>query len=316
VSTKPLGNARMRRADLALLRGELETAAAFLAEANTAFGSYDPMAQHAIPLARIALGIAAAQGRIADARAELARAVDPGFPPGTQRYAWPLLAAAASVEADVRGLPSAEAGRAATLELIRAAAKRLPTTVPWCAAYALVVAAELDRAEGKDSAARWETAVVALQPLDRPHELARACQRWAAALLAEGGDRETIAALLRQARTESVRLGARPLSEQLELLARRARVPLTIPDAALPDEPADPAEALGLTSREQDVLRLVAAGHSNRQIAEELYISPKTASVHVSNILAKLGVSGRGEAAALAHRLNLFPARQAIEAAP
>ncbi|MCY0931816.1 response regulator transcription factor [Streptomyces sp. H27-H1] len=69
---------------------------------------------------------------------------------------------------------------------------------------------------------------------------------------------------------------------------------------------ADPVEALGLTSRERDVLRLVAAGHTNRQIAEELFISPKTASVHVSNILAKLGVAGRGEAAALAHRLRLF----------
>ena len=55
------------------------------------------------------------------------------------------------------------------------------------------------------------------------------------------------------------------------------------------------------------MLRLVAAGRSNRQIAEELFISPKTASVHVSNILAKLGVAGRGEAAALAHRLRLFP---------
>ncbi|WUS35314.1 LuxR C-terminal-related transcriptional regulator [Streptomyces sp. NBC_01255] len=61
-----------------------------------------------------------------------------------------------------------------------------------------------------------------------------------------------------------------------------------------------------MTPREQDVLRLVAVGRTNRQIAEELFISPKTASVHVSNILAKLGVAGRGEAAALAHRLHLL----------
>ena len=71
---------------------------------------------------------------------------------------------------------------------------------------------------------------------------------------------------------------------------------------------ADPADSLGLTTRERDVLRLVSAGRTNRQIAEELFISPKTASVHVSNILGKLGVSGRGEAAAVAHRLGLFPA--------
>jgi DNA-binding CsgD family transcriptional regulator len=63
---------------------------------------------------------------------------------------------------------------------------------------------------------------------------------------------------------------------------------------------------MGLTVRELDVLRLVAAGRSNREIADELFISVKTASVHVSNILAKLGVRGRGEAAATAHRLRLL----------
>jgi DNA-binding NarL/FixJ family response regulator len=61
----------------------------------------------------------------------------------------------------------------------------------------------------------------------------------------------------------------------------------------------------GLTAREQEVLRLVAAGRGNREIAAELFISPRTASVHVSNILAKLGVASRGEATAAAHRLHL-----------
>ncbi|WP_344289933.1 response regulator transcription factor, partial [Streptomyces synnematoformans] len=99
-------------------------------------------------------------------------------------------------------------------------------------------------------------------------------------------------------------LAAAGVARDAESLAARARIALT-PDAA-PAEPADPAEALGLTVRESDVLRLVAAGRSNRQIAEELFISPKTASVHVSHILAKLGVAARGEAAAVAHRLRLF----------
>ncbi|NEE08629.1 response regulator transcription factor, partial [Streptomyces sp. SID7499] len=94
-------------------------------------------------------------------------------------------------------------------------------------------------------------------------------------------------------------------------LGRRARLPLT-PARQPGPAPADPAEALGLTSRERDVLRLVAAGHTNRRIAQELFISPKTASVHVSNILGKLGVSGRGEAAAVAHRLGLFPAEMVM----
>lgn len=74
--------------------------------------------------------------------------------------------------------------------------------------------------------------------------------------------------------------------------------------AAVPDE----LERLGLTAREAEVLRLVADGLSNSQIAEQLFISRKTASVHVSNILAKLGVSTRVEAAALAHRWGLVHA--------
>jgi len=69
---------------------------------------------------------------------------------------------------------------------------------------------------------------------------------------------------------------------------------------------AEEPERLGLTAREFEVLRLVAAGRSNREIAGELFISAKTASVHVSNILAKLGVTTRGEAAAAAHQLRLF----------
>ena len=61
----------------------------------------------------------------------------------------------------------------------------------------------------------------------------------------------------------------------------------------------------GLTPREVEVLRLLVEGRSNRQIAEQLFISGKTASVHVTNILAKLGVHSRLEAAAAAHRLGL-----------
>ena len=63
--------------------------------------------------------------------------------------------------------------------------------------------------------------------------------------------------------------------------------------------------SLGLTQREAEILALVAAGRTNRQIGQELFITPKTAGVHVSRILAKLGVTGRGEAAAVAARLGL-----------
>ena len=71
-------------------------------------------------------------------------------------------------------------------------------------------------------------------------------------------------------------------------------------------EPSAPLAGLGLTSREAEVLSLVADGLSNGEIAERLFISRKTASVHVSNILGKLGVSTRVQAAALAHRQGLL----------
>ena len=115
---------------------------------------------------------------------------------------------------------------------------------------------------------------------------------------------------MRRAAELARRFGAQPLSDDITLLARRGRITL--------DQPGDAADAwagqaqisepdrMGLTVRELDVLRLVAAGRSNREIADELFISVKTASVHVSNILGKLGVTSRGEAAAAAHRLRLL----------
>ncbi|MFJ3854628.1 AAA family ATPase [Streptomyces sp. NPDC090085] len=303
----PRGSASVRLAHLALSRGDLAEAARQLDAARARFGTHDAQPQHRLPLYRLAIGLAAGESRIADVRAEAAAAVADGFPLGQHRYAWPLLLAAASAEADARGLPAADPGRDAALAVLRAAARSLATPVPVWTAHAEYLRAELLRAEARDTVADWAAVEEAVRPLERPHLLARARRRLAEALLA-AGDRDRAAALLREAHTTADRIGALPLREDLALLARRARIPLTAADtpAPPPGPPEDPAEALGLTSRERDVLRLVAAGSTNRGIAEELFISPKTASVHVSNILAKLGVAGRGEAAALAHRLRLF----------
>jgi DNA-binding CsgD family transcriptional regulator len=259
-------------------------------------------------VARIAVGVAAAQGRLADARAALARALDAGTPPGTHRYAWPLLLAAATAEADALALPAARDGREQALDRVLTTVKKLTTAAPIWHAHEQWVRAELLRAEGRATPATWSPVVTAFEALERPYDLARVRHRLAEALVAEGGDVERARAteLLRLSHAVAEHLGARPLADSTAQLARRARLPLTGPTQAAP-APADPAEALGLTTRERDVLRLVSAGRTNRQIAEELFISPKTASVHVSNILAKLGVSGRGEAAAVAHRLGLFP---------
>ncbi|MFD4917570.1 AAA family ATPase [Streptomyces virginiae] len=316
-SAAPRGCASARLAYLALARGELAEANHQLAAAHTHYGTHETQPQHRIPLRRLAIGVAAAEGRIADVRAETSAAAAHGFPLGQHRYAWPLLLAAATAEADARGLPAAEAGRDAALAVLRTAARSLATPVPVWAAHAEYVRAELLRAEARDTLADWTAVETAVRPLERPYLLAKACHRLAEALLA-AGDREPAAALLREAYAIAERIGSRTLREDLALLAQRARLPLADADHAVapPAPETDPVEALGLTSRERDVLRLVAAGSTNRKIAEELFISPKTASVHVSNILAKLGVAGRGEAAALAHRLRLFAAPAPVSPRP
>ncbi|WP_327137553.1 AAA family ATPase [Streptomyces sp. NBC_01340] len=310
LSGKPSGSGAMRLALLARARGDLAEAARQLAAARAHFGTHDPMPQYSLPLVHTAIGIAAGEGRLLDARAALVDTLDAGFPPGTQRDGWPLLLAAATAEADARGLPVAEAGRAEILERLRKAAKSLATGAPVWLAHEQWVRAELRRAEGTADPHEWSEAVTAFEPLERPYDLARVRHRLAESLLISGADEDDRARateLLRLAGAAADHLGARPLADAVALLAQRARLALgRVPEPSAPAS-ADPAEALGLTSRERDVLRLVAAGRSNRQIAEELFISPKTASVHVSNILAKLDVSGRGEAAALAHRLRLFP---------
>ncbi|MGW5732734.1 helix-turn-helix transcriptional regulator [Streptomyces sp. NPDC055261] len=321
LSIKPRGGAALQLASVAVGRGDLTEAAAQLAAARGHYGSHDLMPQHTQPMVTLALALAAGDpdraAGVAAARAELEGAMAAGFPPGTHRYTWPLLLMAATSEADARGLPAAAAGRSETVESIRRAAGKLPAPVPLWAAHEQWVRAELLRAEDRDTPADWAATVAAFAPLDRPYDLARTRLRLAESLLATSAgtgadaDREQAAELLRAARETAELLGARPLADSVAGLAQRARLTLDEQGhgtACAHLTPVDPAEALGLTSRERDVLRRVAAGRSNRQIAEELFISPKTASVHVSNILAKLGVTGRGEAAALAHRLRLFPA--------
>ncbi|MFF8553383.1 AAA family ATPase [Streptomyces sp. NPDC015501] len=331
LAPKAKGLAALRRTELAVARGDLAGGEELLALARTHFGQRDPQPQHLITPVRHTMLLAASQGRLAEARAAFQELARHGFPPGTQRYALPLLQTAAMIEADARGLPAAEPDRPELLALIRRCRKNLPTLVPVWAAHGVFIDAELARAEGADTPGHWARAAEAFGPLNRPYELAQIHRRWAESLLIAPGDRSTATVLLHRALETARRLGARPLAEAVEQLAARARITLDGPAAAPRPDPAvhpavltggdgperaradeeDPAIAavasFGLTPREQDVHRLVAAGHTNRRIAEELFISPKTASVHVSNILAKLGVAGRGEAAALAHRLRLYP---------
>lgn len=156
--------------------------------------------------------------------------------------------------------------------------------------------AERLRLEGAASATTWGAVSEHWTNLGRPYFAAYAL--WREAEAAEtAGDRDAALTALREAHDVVTRLGARPLASQLVTLARKMRVRLGAVDS--PEGEAPPA-AFGLTKREREVLELVAAGRTNRQIAQELFISESTAGVHVSNILGKLGVSRRTEAARVA----------------
>ena len=104
-------------------------------------------------------------------------------------------------------------------------------------------------------------------------------------------------------------MSAEPLIGWIEALARRARIPLATAASEIAETAAtagpDGRDELGLTAREREVLALLAEGYTNRRIAEDLFISESTAGVHVSNILGKLGVASRTEAATVAARLGL-----------
>ena len=152
-----------------------------------------------------------------------------------------------------------------------------------------------NRLEGTDTVARWRELVDGWADLGRPYRVAQV--RWHEAETAEGaGDRDDAVEALRAAHELAVGLGAAPLLAQLETMARRLRVRLGGGTTAAPA----PERAYGLTPRELEVLAEVAAGRTNREIAGNLFISESTAGVHVSNILGKLGVSTRTEAARVA----------------
>ncbi len=154
--------------------------------------------------------------------------------------------------------------------------------------------AEHGRLVGEDDPARW-AAVVEEFGYGYRYEMARARWRMAASLAAAGDPARARSEAL-TALAEAVETGAQPLADALRDLGRRARL----------DLPGSRQAVAVLTDREEAVLALVAQGLTNRQVGERLFISSKTVSVHMSNVLAKLGVSGRAEAVAVAHRRGLL----------
>ena len=202
------------------------------------------------------------------------------------------------------------------------------------------------RLDGDDDPATWRRVAQEWAALDAPYDVALAHWRQAEAILASGvgpAGRAPAQVPLLEAVELGLRLGAKPLLRELRELAGRARITLPIEVDALLERSstdgemqtapgvasADPADGrsdlvlaiagtpepprrtdtFGLSGREREVLALVAQGRTNREIGERLFISQKTVGVHVGNILSKLEVSGRVEAAAVAIRLGLTDRR-------
>ena len=205
--------------------------------------------------------------------------------------------------------PARELADGATAFADRAAelAEQHPT--PSARAFAARAAAEATRAAGASDVDRWWTAVERADEAGLPGQAAAARLRYAEAVLVARGPREPAEAAIRAARDAATAMGARPLLDKVLELARRARVETeTAPVNAIEAPVVVPSRPItNLSERELEVLRLVAIGRSNGQIADELFITRKTASTHVTHILDKLGVSSRLEAAMLASRLGLLP---------
>ena len=174
---------------------------------------------------------------------------------------------------------------------------------------AQLAAGERSRITGASDPVAWGEAVAGADARPLAYESAYARFRLAEAMLAARESRDVAAAVLAEARSRANALGARPLSAVIDALAARARLSLAEGEGVQAVEPGrgsdDPVAAYELTAREREVLRLVVAGRTNRQIGEELFISESTAGVHVSRILAKFGVAGRVEAATIAARLGI-----------
>jgi len=211
------------------------------------------------------------------------------------------LAALARARRDTNATDTWLAQASELVTVARRAAGEASTVTPNAAGWLAVAEAEYERALGAAHQELWSDAAATWDELERPHVAAYCRWRETEALVAAGASRTEAGAPLRRAHAVAARIGAKPLLRELELLAQRARLDLV---PAPPDaRETSLEESLGLTRRETEVATLVARGYTNREIADTLVISVKTASVHISHILRKLGAPNRREAAAIVHRL-------------
>lgn len=270
------------RADIALARGEFDLVEGILSELGVLKERPEDYLQDITNSTRLHIGWHLLKGEPDSALAVAERYMGRHSQSSKAMLGWRLLALLRTV-CDATDAVEPDRARAVR-EYAAAVAAGLQAKGPVAEAYRLSYSGDFDAA-----AAAWER-------INRPHNQAKALMR-AASVAAHSGDREGAGSRLRTALPLARALRATPLIEEIETLSRRV-------GAGSPQESTSEL----LTPRELEVLRLVALGRTNRDIAAELFISVKTVSVHVSNILAKLGVTSRGEAAAAAHRRSLLDA--------
>jgi DNA-binding CsgD family transcriptional regulator/tetratricopeptide (TPR) repeat protein len=312
-----------------LARGDLASAALRASASRSVLAAMRYTDQAHLVQAWLDVGVQLASGDPTAALAIASDAIDScDLAASSMRYVWPMLVvaldAAISAGAATTG-PTAPALATALAERLHTIAAKTEAFGPVQQSWRLMFMAAdplADPAElpGGSRLAAWDAAVAGWEAVRDPYLTATALdggarEELAAAAREDGAGREdgasrvNAAARLCRAAGLAEGLGARTLSSQVTALAQRAGISLdegTATRANGTDGTRPGAVPLGLTGREYEVLRLIAAGRSNREIAATLFISPKTASVHVSNILGKLGAGSRTEAAAKAHALRLF----------
>jgi DNA-binding CsgD family transcriptional regulator len=288
---------------LAARRGDSDRANALLVRLATS--PSDPW--HDAEVASSTVAVLLAQRRWHDAMTVAANALAP--PPGADARLTPQLTAGYVVAAVEQALDARARKVDVDVDAVAADVRRRLATAyedptastPISAADLAFADAMLTRLTGANAEAFARAADAAELAGDRWLQACARAQEADAAVMA--GDASRAVGRLRAAYQTAVELRAQPLLSDIEAIARRSRIGLDAP--AVQAVGQQDAVRLGLTSREAEVLALVAAGRTNREIGAQLYVSEKTASVHVSNILRKLNVSSRVEAAAIAQRVGV-----------
>jgi DNA-binding CsgD family transcriptional regulator len=294
------------RGELELWQGDTRAAEDDVREARRQFGDGTDV-QFTAPMVYIEAELARGGGELALARQRIQAVLHRPILGLAARYVWPLLWLGMRIEADAAAAAPDDAVAAERRDALRALAATVPSSAPPATAYQALLAAETARFNRCDEVTAWQAAVTATRNAQEAYPLCYSLFRLAEAQIGNPARGTELATATAQTCLRLADGLAATTARDLRALAQRFRLRVEQPTPVTAGGPRrEPVARFRLTDREREVLTLVAEGQSNGRIATNLFISPKTASMHVSNILAKLGVSTRTEAATTAHRLGLL----------